>query len=115
MDDRSPLCKSGTHGVVVPETLAQAVKPLGDRLIWKAGEGLRAGVDLDTGNDALGFERLGERSAVGTLLTNCFVIHDGAADELSSVRAGKEHFPIGAPALLGRLDPKRLKPLRQRG
>src|SRR5215467_6846034 len=37
------------------------------------------------------------------------------ADELSGARGGKEHFPVGAPALLRRPDPECIEALRQRG
>src|SRR6516162_8519519 len=53
--------------------------------------------------------------AIGTLLTDRFVIHDGPADKLGGPRRGKEHFPVGAPALLARLNPQRVESPRQRG
>src|SRR5262245_2618954 len=77
--------------------------------------GLGAGVDLDAGKDALDRKSLGERRAVGTLLTDRFVIHDDTADELGGARRGKEHFPVSAPALLGRLNPERVESSCQGG
>jgi hypothetical protein len=81
----------------------------------RAGKGLCAGIDLDAWNDALTRESFGERCAARTLLTDRFVIHDDAADELGDASGGKEHFPVGAPALLGRLDPERVESSCQRG
>jgi hypothetical protein len=101
--------------VVLLETIPQAVKPLGDGFVGSAGEGLGAGVDLDAGQNALGRKSFGERRATGTLLTDRFVIHDNAADELGGARGGKEHFPVGAPALLGRLNPERIETSCQGG
>ena len=71
------------------------------RLQFLPGKRLCAGVDLDPWKIALGRESLYERAAAGTLLTDCFVVHDGTADELRDPRGDKEHFPVGAPALLG--------------
>ena len=114
MDDRPPLRETGAHIAVFSETIPETVEPLSDRLSGRARKGLRAGVDLDAGKDALAFKNLGERRAAGTLLADRFVIHDGAADEFGGARRGKEHFPVGAPALLGRLDSERVESLRQR-
>src|SRR5262249_15598219 len=43
------------------------------------------------------------------------VIHDDTADKLGGARRGKEHFTVGTPALLGRMDPKSVETARQRG
>src|SRR5262249_20538850 len=99
-DDSAPFRETRTHIVILPETIPQTVKPLGDGFVGRAGEGLRAGINLDAGKDALDRKSLGEQRAIGTLLTDRFVIHDDAADELGGARGGKEHFPVGAPALL---------------
>jgi hypothetical protein len=101
--------------MVLLETLSQTVKPLGDGLMGRAGQRFRAGVDLDAGKDAPGRQSLCERRAAGTLLMDRFVIHDDAANELGGARAGKEHLPVGAPALLRRLDPQCVEAFRQGG
>jgi hypothetical protein len=105
MDHCPPLRKASAHAVVSLEAIPKPVEPLGDGFAGGAGERFRAGVDLDAGKHALGREKLGERRTAGTLLTDRFVIHDDAADELGLAGSGEEHFPVGTPALLGRLDP----------
>jgi hypothetical protein len=114
-DQGPPLRETGTPVAVLLEAISKTVKTFGDNLIGRASEGLCAGVDLDAGKDALDRQSLRERCATGALLTDCFVVHDSAADELSGARAGKEHFPGGAPALLGRPDPECIEPFRQGG
>jgi hypothetical protein len=68
--------------IEIPET-AQAADES------EAGERLGAGVDLDPWKDALGRDCLYQRRAAGALLTDRFVIHDDAADELGGARGGK--------------------------
>ena len=68
MDDRPPLGKTRAHAAVLPETISQAVKPLGDGLIGRTREGFCAIVDLDAGKDAPGRKSLCERCAASTLL-----------------------------------------------
>ena len=68
MDDRPPLRETRTHTMVLPETIPQTVKPLGHGFVGSAGEGLRTGVDLDAGKDALFRKNPDERRAVGALL-----------------------------------------------
>ena len=115
MDDRAPLREAGAHSMVLREAVAEPVKSLGDGLVRRAGKRLRASVDFDAGKDALVREDLSERRAARTLLPDSLVLQDDPADELGRPRSGEEHFAVGAPALLGRLDPERVEPPRQSG
>src|SRR5262249_33852095 len=115
MDDRPPLGETGTHAMVLREAIPEPVEPLGDGFTRRAGERLRAGVDLDTGKDPLRRKNLGEGRAGGALLTDRLILQNDAADELSLIRRGEEHFSAGAPAPLGGLDAQRIEPLRQGG
>ena len=49
--DRAPLREARAELAVLGQALAQPVEALGDRLALGAGERLRAGVDLDAGDD----------------------------------------------------------------
>ena len=55
-DHGAPLREARAELVVLRKPFPQAVEALGDRLAGEQGERLRAGVDLDPGNDALGGE-----------------------------------------------------------
>ena len=113
VDHGPPFCEAGAHAAVRREAIAQTVETLGDGLVRRTGERLRADIDLDAGKDALSREDLAERRAGGTLLMDRLVIHDDAADELGDARGGEQHLPIGAAALFSRPDPERVEPFRQ--
>jgi hypothetical protein len=72
-----------------PEPIPQPVEPLGNGLVGRAGERLRASVDLDAGKDALVREHLSEWRAVGTLLTNDLVLHNDTTYEFAGARGGE--------------------------
>ena len=114
-DNRPPLREAGAHAVIFREAIPQPVQSLGDGLLRGAGKRLRAGIDLDAGNDALAREHLGERRPAGALLTDGLVVQDGAADELGHAARGEQHLAVGAPALLSGPDPERVEPPGQGG
>ena len=58
MNDRTPLCETGAKALILREAIAQTIKPLGDHFGRRPGEAFRAGVDLDTGKDALSRKNL---------------------------------------------------------
>src|SRR6266852_3194823 len=53
--------------------------------------------------------------AGGAPLTDGLILQDNTADEFRRARCRKEHFAIGPPALLGRLDTERVEPPCQGG
>src|SRR5690606_22770373 len=77
----------------------QAVEPLGDSLVGSEGEGLRALVDLDTGNDALGAHHLYEGGAVRRALAQRLVIEDDAGDVVAAAGCREQQLAIIAPVL----------------
>jgi len=115
MNDGSPLCEASTHGLVLRETIAKAVKTFGDELGGSSSKGLRATIDLDPGKDASVRKKFGESYSIRTTLTDSLVVQNHTTDELGNVWGANEHFPVGAPALLGRLDPQRIKSPGQGG
>src|SRR5213080_2330181 len=60
-------------------------------------------------------ENLGERDAGGASLTDGLILQDNTSDEFRRARCRKEHFAVGPPALLGRLDTERVEPPCQGG
>src|SRR6266446_7427509 len=89
MDDCPPFREASAHAMVLLEPIPQPVEPLGDRLVRRAGERLRAGVDLDAGEDTLVREHVSEWRAIGTLLTNGLVLHNDTADEFVGAPGGE--------------------------
>ena len=52
-NDRPPLREAGAHTAVLGEAIPKSVEPFGDLLVGRAGERLRASVDLDARNNSL--------------------------------------------------------------
>ena len=77
------LAKRAPSSLVLGQPFAQAVEPFGDGLALRERERLRAGVDLDAGDDPLVLEQLHERRAVGGRLADRLVEEDDAADEVA--------------------------------
>src|SRR5690606_5235896 len=113
-DDRAPFRKPRTKLIVLRESSAQSVEPLGDRLSWKASERFCSGIDLDAGQDADSRQIDRERLAVLGLLPQRLVIQDDTADVVRQAWSRKQHFAIAAPCLLGPFEPDRLETLRDR-
>ncbi len=63
-DHRAPLGKAGAHLGIFRQAVAQSVQALGDLLSGMTGQVLRAGIDLDAGDDPGIGDGLDERSAV---------------------------------------------------
>jgi hypothetical protein len=70
-----------------------------------------APVHLDAGDDALPFEDLRERGAVGGLLADGLVKEDHAGEVLANAPGGEEHLPVQPADLLGGVDVDRVKAL----
>ena len=111
---RAPLRETRAELVVLGQSLAKAVEPFGDRLAVGERERLRAGVDLDAGDDPLVFEHLHELGAVGGRLTDRLVEQDDAADEVAGARRGEQHLAVVATVGLVRLDADGVEPLLDR-
>src|SRR5690606_10613076 len=91
-DDRAPFRKPRTKLIVLRESSAQSVEPLGDRLSWKASERFCSGIDLDAGQDADSRQIDRERLAVLGLLPQRLVIQDDTADVVRQACSRKQHF-----------------------
>src|SRR3954447_8713798 len=89
-DDTAPLGEARTELAVLLEPPAQAVEALGDGLAVGERERLRAGIDLDPGDDPLRGEQLRERRPVERLRPDRLVEEDDAADELLDPLGGEE-------------------------
>ena len=113
-DHGAPLGEARAEAAVLLEPLAQAVEPFGDRLAGSARERLRAGVDLDPGDDSPPGEEIGEPRPVRRRLAQRLVEEDDAADELLQVGRREEHVAVRAPVLLGRFEPDRVEALLDR-
>ena len=100
-DDGPPLGKTGTHGAVLGEPIAQTIKALGNAPIRRSGERFGAGIYLDARKNTVVGENFRKWGPGGTLLVKGFVAHDGTADEGGGARGGKEHLAVGAPAVFG--------------
>src|SRR6266571_6664879 len=110
----APLGEPRAELVVLLEPLAQSVQPLGDRLALGEREWLRALVDLDPRDDPAALQHLRERRAVGRALADRLVEEDHAADVLLGAFGGEEQLAVGAPVVLGGLDPERVEALLDR-
>jgi hypothetical protein len=108
MNDRAPLRETRAHIAVFRQAITKPVEAFGNCFAWRAGEGLRACVDLNARQNTLCRQNLSERRDIGARLADRLVLHDDAADELSHARS-KKHFAVATPALLGRLDAKRIE------
>ncbi|CEE78298.1 hypothetical protein XAC2852_710026 [Xanthomonas citri pv. citri] len=104
IDDRTPLGEARTQRVVLLQTRTQAVQAFGHQLARHAGQRLRALVDLDARDDAVGGHVLGERHAILGLLTDGLVEQDGAGDVVAQLGRGQQQFAIGATVLFDVLD-----------
>ena len=111
---RAPLRETGTELVVLLEASAEPVEALGDRLALRERQRLRAEVDLDPGDDALRGEQLWERRSVERALADRLVEEDDAADVFLGTGRREEQIAVGAPVLLGRLEPDRVEALLDR-
>jgi hypothetical protein len=94
VDQSAPLCEAGTEFVVLVQALAEAVQPVRHELACATGEGGGAFVYLDAGDDSLVFENSPERSAVGGVLADGFIVEDDAADEPGCPRGAEEEFAV---------------------
>ena len=103
VDDGAPLGETRAELVVLGETLAQPVEAFGNRLVRKAGERLRTGVDLDARDDAELLQILRKRRAVLGLLPDRLVVQDHAADVVGGARRSEQHLAVSAARLFGRL------------
>src|SRR4030095_2941332 len=70
MDNGPPFREESAHLAVGRYSIPKPIKPLCDALAWMACQGLRTGIDLYAGEDALVREHLGERCAAGALLAD---------------------------------------------
>ena len=94
VDDRAPLGETGAETVIFREPLAQPVETLGDGLVREIGEGLRALVDLDAGEDAKRCEVLRERHAGAGALAQRLVVQDHTADGLVEAGGREQHLAV---------------------
>src|SRR5581483_9287178 len=111
---RPPLREPGAELAVLVQPLAQTVESLRDLLPGGVRQLLRALVDLDPRDDPLLREQLRERRPVRRALPDRLVVEDDAADVVAGAFGREEHVAVGAPTLLGRLDPDRVEPLLDR-
>jgi DNA-binding beta-propeller fold protein YncE len=95
-DDGAPLGKTGTHVCVFGEAFAEGVEAGSEFLAGVGGHGFGAGVDFDSGNDALLFEGFGEGGATSSLLADGFIHEDGAVKAVAQAAGGDDHVAIGA-------------------
>ena len=102
-DHRAPLREAGAEAVVLLEAPAEPVEALGDLLARKARLIVRAGVDLDPGDDALRGEHLREWSPVVGGLAKRLVVEDDAADVVLHLGCREEQLAVRAPTLFRRL------------
>src|SRR5439155_4644926 len=79
-DHGPPLREARAELAILVHALTQAVEALGDLLLGRVGQWMRALVDLDSGDDPLVGKQLGERRAVRSLLADRLVVEDDAAD-----------------------------------
>ena len=70
----------------------------------KAGERLRAEVDLDARDHALLRQVLREGRAVLGFLADGLIVENDAAHRLGRPGGGEQHLAVGAPMLLGRIE-----------
>src|SRR5262249_31291892 len=85
--------------------------PFRDGLAREAGERLGAGIDLDSGDDALLGQVLRKRRAVLGLLADGLVVKNDAADRLGRAGRGEQHLAVGAAVRPGRLQPDAVEAL----
>src|SRR5687767_5346571 len=103
-DDGAPLREPGTELAVLRQPLPEAVETLRDLLARSVREVLRAGVDLDAGDDALLGELRRERRPVGRRLADRLVVEDDARDVVGGAVRREQEIAVAAPRLLRRLD-----------
>ena len=73
IDHGAPFGEARAQLVILLQALAQAVQAFGDRFAGTARQRLGAGIDLDAGNRAGGFDQLDQRRAVLGLLADGLV------------------------------------------
>jgi hypothetical protein len=97
---RAPLGEPGAEPAVGGQPLAQAIEPLGHRLLGRAGERLGSHVHLHARQHALLGQHLRQRPAARGVLVDGLVLQDDAADELGLAGRGEQHLAVGAASLL---------------
>ena len=102
LDHRSPLGELGAEFRVFGDAVREPIQALGDRLAVRPGERLRAGINLDAGQNILALQNRDQRRPVGRRLTDRLVIQDGAADEFAQPGRAEQHLPVIAAGVLGR-------------
>jgi hypothetical protein len=99
IDHGAPFGESCTQFVILGQPLAQSVQTLGDGLIGKAGQRLRAQVHFDAGKHAKFGKIRRERYTRLGFLPQGFIVHDDAADVFLRPRSAEQHLAIRTPIL----------------
>ena len=112
--DLAPLGEARALSLVGLETLGQAIEAARDQIAGRIGEGHRALVDLDAGNDAASLEDSRQRRSVVGALAERLLEQDDAADECFDARRvnSSERYARRFSSVIG--DAERLKSLADR-
>jgi hypothetical protein len=103
-DHGTPLGEARAHAEVLGHALPEPVQALGHLLAGMQRHVVRAGVDLDAGDDSARLQVLAEVDAVLRRLAQRLVEEDHAAHVLLDARGGEEQLPVCPAVLLRGLD-----------
>jgi hypothetical protein len=78
LDNGSPLSESDSHSVVLFGSSGHTVETHSGSLVIGSFNGGKTGIDLDSGNNALGSEAIDELSSVQSRVSSGLVIQDGS-------------------------------------
>lgn len=92
LEHGAPLGEPGALRVVLLRALDEAVEAGAPGLyLVSSGEGGKAGVHLDSWDDADAVEAVDEGGAVGVVLEEGLLVKDGARDVVAEAGGGEEH------------------------
>lgn len=104
LQDSSPLGESSSHLVVLLASLRKAIESHCDGLVVGSLNDGNTSIDLDSSENTLIGKDLGQRSSIGSLLSNGLIVHDGSADVILEAWNGIEELTIVISVLLSVLN-----------
>lgn len=104
LQDSSPLGESGSHFVVLLGSLRKAIQSHGDSLISGTLDDGNTSINLDSSENTLVSEDLGQWGSIGGVLSDSLVVHDSTTDVLVETLGGVKELSVVISVLLGVLD-----------
>lgn len=111
LEDGSPLGESATQIVVFLAHGSQRIKSLGGRFSISSWDILETLIDLNSGDNSLGFQILDEVNTILGLMIASFLEQDNSGDVLLKSLSSEQQFSISSSVLFSILNRDRIESL----